>query len=1002
MKDPIMKEFIPISYNFKKPIKLLDQDFKVKQSIILRNECPVEGSILPPLIEDISSEIKSKFLIPFSNFLSENYDQKFGTNQKKIYVNDLFVIGSSSLDEFFKGRVPKLLKVKCGRIGVESELEILKEFIKKGVRKFRIDCNGKWSPEDCIRAFKEVGQEYFDYFEEPFSNLSDYHSLLEGNKDIPLGCDINFANCSKESKQEYFKIFSAFIIKPILFKNFNDLIETVNELQKRNKRIIFSSMFESSIGLIALAKLAYLISPDEYHGLATQKFLFDPFMKESELFNNENFHIPISSKIKEIFEDGLYRERLLELIKEFKIDGQSILKEIYEYESKFLNSTVERIGILEPDSKSFIIKFFACVLANKRVFLLNHLANKSYLENLSKDFDFIIFDESNDKSDEDNITFPNERLTIKNQERFSNSPLGDFVIFTSGSSGGVKGVVHSLLNAQYACRNFRQHYKFLDRIDFQYHLPLFHIGGLMTMLRSFFCNGHYFIKKNEGNLISLLPEQVKKAPDSLLKSKDLLLLGGMNITSEIKNLIIDKGYKASFSYGMTETCAQVSGTKINEFDSNGEILPNIECKVQDKILFLKGSQLFLGYETTSGFIENSEDWFSSRDLLEVVDQKKLRFLGRSGKFIKIHGENINLSRIQNIFQEFCNPLNCGVEIGHDEDLYAVFYPLDKEFSPTFFGRPNVFFKDKFKKLLTSLEIPRNYYLSLNKNELTRNSALDKVGGLAIQSFVEKERSYIKIYEDYLNSIKTGSEVLFIHGLFGGENSLENIANSLDRKSVLLTLPGHQGMPVISLYKLCELLKNFILKREIKYIYGYSMGGRILLETLKYFSKEELDSIERIVLESVSEGPSEFLSSNFDIKQTDRLSSDLSFSKKIYNFSQDQFLDFLKDWYKLPMFKGLDHNYIAKNLNIFKRHNYKDLGHSIFSFSPGFQSSFLDHEKFPFEKIIFLAGECDKKYLSVGKRFEEKGARLKIFGDVGHNIYATKTLELQSYLKENFF
>lgn len=112
------------------------------------------------------------------------------------------------------------------------------------------------------------------------------------------------------------------------------------------------------------------------------------------------------------------------------------------------------------------------------------------------------------------------------------------------------------------------------------------------------------------------------------------------------------GWPVRVSYGMTEASSQVATAKGEEVDWL-PVLPSWNLrKESDGRLAIQGEPLFSGYarKTDCGWRYDSgktdQGWFVTGDRCEVKEGR-LRFLGRADDLVKISGELVSVSAIEN-------------------------------------------------------------------------------------------------------------------------------------------------------------------------------------------------------------------------------------------------------------------------------------------------------------------------------------------------------------------
>ncbi len=163
------------------------------------------------------------------------------------------------------------IKVKLGRHDMETELSIIQAWCKAYPNAvFRFDVNQRWSLEDSCSFFSQIPLSSIAYVEDPCSKVSDYEAFYQATS-------ISYA-IDTDSIQSEFSAngLAALIIKPTLLGN----TQTISELANHKVDLIFSSCFESPIGLHAIAWMADYFTPQQAHGLDTLRY-FHGFTDQS-------------------------------------------------------------------------------------------------------------------------------------------------------------------------------------------------------------------------------------------------------------------------------------------------------------------------------------------------------------------------------------------------------------------------------------------------------------------------------------------------------------------------------------------------------------------------------------------------------------------------------------------------------------------------------------------------------------------------------------------------
>lgn len=130
----------------------------------------------------------------------------------------------------------------------------------------RIDVNRKWNIQEAQYFFQSIDPTHIEYIEEPTYDLTHIEQLTT----LPIAFD--------ESLSEtllHLPNLTTFILKPtILGRRLNDWIQLG---RKYRKNLVFSSSFESAIGLLHIAHLQARWAPNVAVGLDTHRFFQNNF-----------------------------------------------------------------------------------------------------------------------------------------------------------------------------------------------------------------------------------------------------------------------------------------------------------------------------------------------------------------------------------------------------------------------------------------------------------------------------------------------------------------------------------------------------------------------------------------------------------------------------------------------------------------------------------------------------------------------------------------------------
>lgn len=232
---------------------------------------------------------------------------------------------------------------------------------------------------------------------------------------------------------------------------------------------------------------------------------------------------------------------------------------------------------------------------------------------------------------------------------------GPATIFqTSSSTGTPKKVVHSINNHIASAKAAIEDQTITSNAKTLLTLPLFHVGGFATIIRTILSNSTLCIPKSQQHLseainmtspthISLVPTQLKRLLENTSinwSSITCILLGGAPCPETIFQKAQEKKLPIFPTYGLTETASQIASPKP---------LPHMKIKFSNQgEILTKGQSLFLGYLVKSliHLPLDKEGWFNTKDLGKYDASGSLTIIGRKDRLIISGGENIHPEEIE--------------------------------------------------------------------------------------------------------------------------------------------------------------------------------------------------------------------------------------------------------------------------------------------------------------------------------------------------------------------
>lgn len=208
-------------------------------------------------------------------------------------------------------------------------------------------------------------------------------------------------------------------------------------------------------------------------------------------------------------------------------------------------------------------------------------------------------------------------------------------------------------------------------------LPSFHVGGLGIEARAHLSGAQVvefkekweaarfasLLCESHATLLSLVPAQLfdlvalKAKPPSSLRA---VIVGGGALQEPLYRQAVALGWNLLPSYGLTECSSQVATAHLAQAGSEEmpplHLLSHVEAKISSRgCLELKSRALLTCYAFQKEgkfqlFDPKNEGWFETEDRA-ILEEDRLKLLGRETSFVKIGGESCDLLRLERILEE---------------------------------------------------------------------------------------------------------------------------------------------------------------------------------------------------------------------------------------------------------------------------------------------------------------------------------------------------------------
>lgn len=245
------------------------------------------------------------------------------------------------------------------------------------------------------------------------------------------------------------------------------------------------------------------------------------------------------------------------------------------------------------------------------------------------------------------------------------------IILTSGSVSGPKGALLTFGNHYYSALGSNKNIPLKKGDKWLLTLPLFHIGGIAVLFRSFIAGSTIVVydpDKETGEdiinygitHISVVPLQLEEITDYFDKKNSpvpdtlkTVLAGGSYIPASLVKRALKLNIPVYTTYGMTEMSSQIMATprpveNSGEMNS-GKLLKYRELKLgEGSEIIVRGKTLFKGYVEKNGEVnkEVKDGWFDTGDIGELDPAGSLLVKGRKDNMFISGGENIHPEEIE--------------------------------------------------------------------------------------------------------------------------------------------------------------------------------------------------------------------------------------------------------------------------------------------------------------------------------------------------------------------
>lgn len=271
------------------------------------------------------------------------------------------------------------------------------------------------------------------------------------------------------------------------------------------------------------------------------------------------------------------------------------------------------------------------------------------------------------------INLEDEKLVITNIKSkashkiindLQNSKCAGLILFSSGSTGAPKAMIHNLdtLVDSYGDKKQKQ-------INMLVFLMFDHIGGINTILNILSMNATMIIPQNrnaddickliEEYKIAVLPSSptflnlilINRSYEKYdLSSLRMITYGTETMPEGLLNRLKTVFSKVKFlqTFGTSETGIAATSSKSSSSTFMKIDDENLEYKIVDNELWLRSKTQILGYLNRSMESFTNDGWFKTGDLVELDNEGFIKIIGRNKEIINVGGQKVLPSEVESV------------------------------------------------------------------------------------------------------------------------------------------------------------------------------------------------------------------------------------------------------------------------------------------------------------------------------------------------------------------
>ncbi len=384
------------------------------------------------------------------------------------------------------------------------------------------------------------------------------------------------------------------------------------------------------------------------------------------------------------------------IVDEKPITYEELEREVAFFRGLLVQKGVKKgsfVGVFAPNSAFFVKAYLAITTLGACAVLLPVHLDEATVYGCSMKFNLSVLVYHSSLKEKTNLVAKmNNKVVLIDDSEKALEPLSAVevektapctIIFTGGTTGRSKGALLSNQAVMRGTKNGCYGIKEVFEQKLMLILPLTHVFGLIrTLLTTLYTGGSLFICKNNKDMFkdiaTFQPTTLILVPALAEMALNLSKQFGRNMLgSSVKTIICGAATVAPYlareynkygitllpGYGLTESANLVSGNPIplEDATSVGFVYPEIEYKIVDDELWIKGVNVFDGYVGEDEENKNSfeDGFFKTGDLVRINEKGMLYIIGRKKEIIVLSsGENVYPAEIENKIYQIDTVQDC--------------------------------------------------------------------------------------------------------------------------------------------------------------------------------------------------------------------------------------------------------------------------------------------------------------------------------------------------------